>query len=178
MTPAPPVALSDLGLLPGSGRALDVACGRGAVGVWLAQQGLTVTGVDVSPVAVDAARALAVDHDVVDSARFHVVDLDEGLGVEPGAFDVVVCQRFRDPSIYRALADAVAPGGLLIVTVLSVVGHHGEPGPYRAAPGELVAALGPMVDVIVASEGSGRGPRRRTGPGRRRERPEPDLTAC
>ncbi len=155
ITPAPPVALLDPGLLPSSGRALDVACGTGAVGVWLALQGLTVTGIDGSPVAIEVAQALAREHHVADSAHFGVHDLDGGLGVGPGEFDVVVCQRFRDPTIYRALAEAVAPGGLLVVTVLSVVGHDGDPGPFRAPAGELVDVFGPLVEVVSTSEGSG-----------------------
>ncbi|HVH21860.1 MAG TPA: methyltransferase domain-containing protein, partial [Pseudonocardia sp.] len=53
-------------LLPAGGRALDVACGRGAVAVWLAGRGFTVDAVDVSPVALAAAAALAGRHRVAD----------------------------------------------------------------------------------------------------------------
>ena len=40
---------------------------------------------------------------------------------------MVVCQRFRDPRLYPQLVERLAPGGLLVVTVLSEVGD--EPGP-------------------------------------------------
>jgi len=46
-------------LLPAPGRALDVACGRGTVAVWLARRGFGVDAVDVSPVGLAAGAALA-----------------------------------------------------------------------------------------------------------------------
>jgi 2-polyprenyl-3-methyl-5-hydroxy-6-metoxy-1,4-benzoquinol methylase len=41
------------------GRALDVGCGEGADAIWLARRGWTVTGIDISEVAVRRARAAA-----------------------------------------------------------------------------------------------------------------------
>src|SRR5688500_9696836 len=41
------------------GRALDVGCGEGADGIWLAQRGWAVTAVDVSDVAIRRARTAA-----------------------------------------------------------------------------------------------------------------------
>ena len=43
------------GLAPG--RALDVGCGEGADAIWLASQGWRTTGLDVSIVALERARA-------------------------------------------------------------------------------------------------------------------------
>jgi hypothetical protein len=63
-----------------------------------------------------------------------------------------VCQRFRAPSLYAALADLVTPGGLLVVTVLSEVGDTG--GPFRAPPGELLAAFSHL-EVCHHEEGEG-----------------------
>ncbi|TQM04120.1 class I SAM-dependent methyltransferase [Pseudonocardia kunmingensis] len=141
-SPAPPDALRGReALLPAPGRALDVACGRGTVAVWLAARGFAVDAVDVSPVALDAARALADREGVGERVRWWAHDLDAGL---PGAgpYDVVVCQRFRDPARYPDLAARLAPGGLLVVTVLSQVGEG--PGQFRAPAGELRAAFGDL----------------------------------
>ena len=46
-------------LLPSTGTALAVADGEGRNGVWLAEQGLTVTSFDLSPRGVAKADALA-----------------------------------------------------------------------------------------------------------------------
>lgn len=152
--PAPPDALRGREhVLPRSGRALDVACGRGAVAVWLARRGLQVDAVDVSPVALKAAAALAQEHGVAERVWFVEHDLDEGLPDScRGPYDLIVCQRFRDPDRYPQLAAALAPGGLLVITVLSEVGAG--PGRFRARPGELRAAFGDL-EVLVHHESDG-----------------------
>jgi hypothetical protein len=80
-------------------------------------------------------------------------DLDLGLPPScPGPYDVVVCQRFRDPALYPALVRRLAPGGLLVVTVLSEV--DAAPGPFRAPAGELAAAFAGL-RVLHHREGGG-----------------------
>lgn len=163
-------------LVPGSGRALDVACGRGTVAVWLAQRGLVVDAVDAAPAGLALGARLAADAGV--TVRWVSADLERGLPLD-GPYDVVVCQRYRDPSLYPALAGVLAPGGLLVVTVLSTVGDAG--GRFRAAPGELRTAFAdPAVarglDVVVDEEGSGEATlvaRRRDG-----DRPAPVSPAA
>jgi SAM-dependent methyltransferase len=154
-SPAPPRAVpSDLiNVVPTTGRALDVACGRGGVAVWLALRGLAVDAVDVSPAGLAAGARLAGAHGVDERIRWIAHDLDDGLPAAcTGPYDVVVCQCFREPSMYGALAAALAPGGLLAVTVLSEVGS--APGPFRAAPGELRAAFSGL-EVLRDREGGG-----------------------
>jgi SAM-dependent methyltransferase len=57
------------------GRALDLACGEGQNGIWLASRGWDVTGVDYSDVAIRKATARAA-RDGID-ARFVCADLVE-----------------------------------------------------------------------------------------------------
>ncbi|MDL5158054.1 class I SAM-dependent methyltransferase [Actinomycetospora termitidis] len=148
--PGPPsVLVGREDLVPTTGRALDVACGRGTVAVWLAQRGLVVDALDAAPAGLALGRA-AADAAAV-TVHWIEADLDEGLPVT-GGYDVVVCQRFRDPALYPALAGVLAPGGLLVVTVLSVVGDAG--GRFRAEPGELRGAFADL-DVLVDEEGGG-----------------------
>jgi 2-polyprenyl-3-methyl-5-hydroxy-6-metoxy-1,4-benzoquinol methylase len=128
-------------LLPAGGRALDVACGRGGVAVWLAARGFVVDAVDVSEVALAAGAATAERHGVGERVRWWAHDLDAGLPAGcVGPYEAVVCQRFRDPALYPALSALLAPGGLLVLTVLSEVDE--EPGRFRAPRGELRAAFG------------------------------------
>lgn len=154
--PTPPDALTDridgvdrLALVPTTGRGLDVACGRGGVAVWLAARGLEVDAVDAAPAGLALGAELATRAGV--DVRWIEADLEAGLPVT-GRFDVVVCQRYRDPALYPMLAAAVAPGGLLVVSVLSEVGA-GE-GRFRAAPGELRRAFGEL-EVAVHVEAHG-----------------------
>ncbi|RZT86160.1 methyltransferase family protein [Pseudonocardia sediminis] len=182
--PMPPAAvLGREHLLRAPGRALDVACGRGAVSVWLALRGFTVDAVDVSTAGLEGGAELAGRHGVADRVRWIRADLDDGLPTEPlvadvpdatrrphaggvpgtedgrpgtedggPGYDLVVCQRFREPSLYPVLAAALRPGGLLVVTVLSEVGDSG--GRFRAGPGELLAAFGGL-DVVDHLERDG-----------------------
>lgn len=138
-------------LFPTAGRALDLACGQGAGAVWLARRGLDVWGFDISPVAVGRARDLARRSGVDDRCHFGVADLDDGLPAGPPA-DVILCHRFRDRGLDRAIGERLAPGGLLAIAVLSEVGA--APGPFRAAPGELPAAFAELTPV-AAGEGRG-----------------------
>ncbi len=55
------------------GNALDIGCGAGNYAVWLATRGFQVTGVDVSPAAIELAERLARKNGV--SCRFVAADL-------------------------------------------------------------------------------------------------------
>ena len=109
------------GLPPG--RALDLACGSGRNAVWLAQQGWSVVGADFADVALEQARALAVERGV--DVEWVEADLREW---EPPAraFDLVVVLYLQLPPeelgpIVRRAAGAAADGGTMLV-----VGHHSE----------------------------------------------------
>lgn len=153
VTPAPPrlpaVFAAYRSRFPHSGAALEIACGTGAASVWLAQRGLRVHGVDISETAIDAARRLSETTGV--TARFDTFDLDGGL--PPGdPVDVLLCHKFRAPTLYDPMMARLAPGGLLAVCVLSEVGA--EPGRFRAPAGELRSAFAGL-GVIAAGEGGG-----------------------
>lgn len=136
---------------PTRGRALDLACGQGVAGVWLARRGLDVLGLDISATAIDQARELAAQAGVEERCQFDVVDLDDGLPAGP-AIDVVMCHRFRDSRLDRCIVDRLAPAGLLAISALSVVGAGA--GRFRVQPGELTAAFA-QLEVIAAGEGDG-----------------------
>ena len=135
--------------LAGSGRYLDVACGLGEQTIWAARHGFEVVALDASDVAITALNSAAMSAGVRDRIDSRVVDLDQGLPTElTGSFALVVCQRYRDPSLYEQLVDALEPAGILVITVLSHVGLADEPGPFHALPGELVCTFRELdVDV-------------------------------
>jgi len=138
-------------LFPTSGAAVDVACGLGRTSVWLALRGLHVLGVDVSPVAIDRAKAYAARAGVAATCKFRVYDLDDGLPDGPPA-DLIVCHLFRSPGLDDQLIERLTPGGILAVACLSEVGHG--PGRFRARAGELRKAFGKL-DILASHEGGG-----------------------
>lgn len=130
---------------------LDLACGRGEGAVWLAGRGMDYRGVDISPVAIEMAGNLAAAYGLEDRCLLEVWDLDKGL--PPGEpVDVLFCHLFRDPGLYEAMVERLAPGGLLAVAVLSEV--TGQEGRFRARAGELRDAFGHL-DVLDEGEGEG-----------------------
>ncbi|MEZ5376936.1 MAG: class I SAM-dependent methyltransferase [Acidimicrobiales bacterium] len=107
------------------GRALDVGAGEGADAIWLAEQGWTVTAVDISPVALDRGRLEAERRGDTIANRITWVQLDVLSAPLPeGPFDLISLQFMhfgpeqRTPLFERCIA-AVAPGGTLLI-----VAHH------------------------------------------------------
>jgi SAM-dependent methyltransferase len=147
----PGVLAAHAEVFPTGGQALDLACGQGFGTVWMARRGLDALGLDISPVAIAQALDLAERCGVGDRCRFDVVDLDDGLPPGPPV-DVILCHKFRDRRLDRAIIGRLAPGGLLAIAVLSEVGA--APGPFRAVAGELPAAFADL-NVIAAGEGEG-----------------------
>jgi 2-polyprenyl-3-methyl-5-hydroxy-6-metoxy-1,4-benzoquinol methylase len=150
--PALPTAFAAIeDLFPIGGRALEIACGRGELSVWLAVRGMDVLGVDVSPVAVELARELADRGGLAGRCRFEVWDLDDGLPPSP-PMDLVVCHMYRESRLDHELIERVAPGGLIAIASLSEVG--GAPGRFRATPGELREVF---AELEILSDGEGDG---------------------
>jgi len=147
----PPVFADHEHLFPTSGDALELACGRGRGALWLAGRGMDYFGVDVSPVAIDLARRLVEQQDLADRCRFEVHDLDEGMPPGPPV-DLLFCYLFRDPRLDAAMVERLKPLGILATAVLSEVG--GEPGRFRAKPGELREAFSSL-EILADGEGEG-----------------------
>lgn len=98
--------------------ALAVADGEGRNGVWLARQGLRVTSVDISPVALAKAGRLAAERGVT----LETIQADVAAwSWEPDRFDVVaaIFIQFAGPelrqAIFRGIRRTVAPGGLVLL---------------------------------------------------------------
>lgn len=107
------------------GTALDVACGEGGDALWLAEQGWQVTAVDVSQVALARVATHAEERGLGDRVRLGFYDaLADPRPAGRRTFDLVTVSFLHVPlpdfpAIYRGIADAVAPGGRLLVTA-----HH------------------------------------------------------
>jgi SAM-dependent methyltransferase len=105
-------------------RALDLGCGQGRNALWLARQGHEVTGLDVSSVAIDQARALAAEAGLV--VHFRAVDLARDWQPEPDSFDLIVLSYLQLPestrrAVHTKAATALAPGGTIFL-----IAHHSD----------------------------------------------------
>jgi SAM-dependent methyltransferase len=151
-----PVLVDEIaGLTPGT--ALDVGCGEGADALWLAARGWQVTATDISTVALKRAAA----HAELQALTIEWQQADLLTEAPPAsAYDLVTAHYMHLPSalrrtLYGRLADAVSPGGTLLL-----VGHHPSdvhtsmprpdlPDMFFTAE-ELAAALDPHAwDVLV-----------------------------
>ncbi|WP_134764865.1 class I SAM-dependent methyltransferase [Nocardioides sp. 1609] len=143
------------------GTALDVGCGEGADAVWLAGRGWTVTGVDVSGVALERAAEHAHEAGVGERTSWLRADVFAGDPL-PGGFDLVSAAYVHVPpedfeAVYTALAGSVAPGGSLVV-----LAHHPddvhtglrntELSHLLFGPDAVTSLLDPAVWEVVAAE--------------------------
>ena len=105
--------LSSLPRLKAGLRICDLGCGTGLLGLLLMQRqrgGMTVTGVDIQPAAVELARKCAAENDLADRLQFVEADLKDIRRHFPtGSFDLVVCNPPYYPpnSGYMAADDAI-----------------------------------------------------------------------
>lgn len=131
------------------GRAVDLAAGECRNAVWLAERGWEVDAVDFSRVGLEKGARLAEHRGVAARVRPTVADLTTWSA--PGAFDLVLVAYLHLPepartAVFSAAAEAVAPGGTLLV-----IGHdlanldRGFGGPQDPAVLTTADALVPLL---------------------------------
>lgn len=103
------------------GTALDLGCGQGRNSLWLASRGFEVTGLDLSPVAIEQATAVAAELEL--NVSFESVDLTT-WDPSDRIWDLVVLTYLhlsnkRRPVVHDAARRAVAAGGRVVV-----IAHH------------------------------------------------------
>ncbi|KRE91069.1 class I SAM-dependent methyltransferase [Arthrobacter sp. Soil764] len=129
--PNPQLVREAGGLRPG--KALELGCGEGADAIWLAQQGWSVTAVDVSAVALERAHSHELAELARESVRASSGDIGSRIAWQQAdltqwkpdtSYDLVTSQFLHSQELdwrvpLRTAAAAVKPGGTLLV-----VGHH------------------------------------------------------
>ncbi len=135
--PSPPL-LAEVKQRPLTGPVLVIGCGRGHDVAALADLGFDVTGLDIAPSAVAAARATYPQH----AARFVRGDLFHLPAELKGAFDHVVehtCLSGMPPELRPRYAEGVRAalrpgGGICGVWYIKPDLDPGESGPPFALP--------------------------------------------
>jgi 2-polyprenyl-3-methyl-5-hydroxy-6-metoxy-1,4-benzoquinol methylase len=103
-------------------KTLVVGDGEGRNGVWLATQGLDVLSIDLSPVGLEKAQALASQHQVQIQTR--CADLTTWDWVE-NTYDLVVsiyvhfAPEVRQ-QIHRSMLKTLKPGGLIVLEAFNL----------------------------------------------------------
>jgi 2-polyprenyl-6-hydroxyphenyl methylase / 3-demethylubiquinone-9 3-methyltransferase len=103
-------------------RVLDVGCGGGLLAESLARAGAQVTGIDLAPGMIEAARLHAAESGL--GIDYRVSAAETLAGEAPGTYDVVTCMEMLEhvpapAATVVALARLVRPGGAVFVSTLN-----------------------------------------------------------
>lgn len=109
-----------LGCVQESGpRVLELGCGNGGTAIALAERGLQVTGIDLSPVRIDAARKEAIRLGLAERTVFIEGDLNL-MPLPASSYDCVVAHDalhhiLELGNLLDRVRGALVPGGRLVV---------------------------------------------------------------
>jgi SAM-dependent methyltransferase len=145
------------------GKALDIAAGEGRNALWLASRGWQATAVDFSAVALERAASLAKQRLGDDARNLLTLEADVETWVPPArSYDLVLVVYLHLPAVQRravmsAAAEAVAPGGTLLVVghdLANLLSGHGGPQDPAVlySPADIVAEIEPAQLTVVRAE--------------------------
>ena len=131
-------------------RTLEIGCGTGTNAIYLAQHGFEVVGVDISPLAVEKARAKANGR-----CRFETLDfLTETAPGGPFRFVVdrgvfhVFDEDDERATFAENVAAALAIDGVWLSLIGSTEGPPREQGPPRRSAREIMNAIEPSLEIL------------------------------
>jgi SAM-dependent methyltransferase len=133
--------------------ALEIGAGTGTNAIWMAERGFDVLGVDVSPLAVERARAKMEGR----ALRCRFAALDFLAATPPGGpfqfvFDRGCFHVFDEPDERQRFAARVAatlaPGGLWLSLIGSTEGSPREVGPPRRSAVEVALVIEPALEIV------------------------------
>jgi len=114
------------------GDVLDVGCGEAAVSLYLAERGVTTVGLDLSPTAIDLARAEAAKRGLA-NASFEVADISAFSGYDGRFGTIVDSTLFHSIPVearegyQQSIVRAAAPGASYFVLVFDRAGLPNGP---------------------------------------------------
>jgi len=152
----------------GGTRALDLGCGEGADAIWLAEQGWTVVAVDVSGTALSRARTAATSRGLAEHIDFQQHELTRSFPA--GLFDLVSAHFLHSTvemdrtALLRRAADAVAPGGALLIVDHAAAPPWAEKMAHHEFPAAEAVVDGLRLDPAEWSHRISRVQRQASGP--------------
>ena len=144
---------------------LDLACGDGRNGIFLAQKGLRVTCCDVSQRALDRVRRAASKYGVEIELRQKDLEAEQGDPLPVDFYGGIVVFRYLHRPLIPSLKKALKNGGVLIFETFTIEQpRFGKPHnpDYLLRPGELLTWFGDW-QLIHYFEGIRHDPKRAVG---------------
>jgi len=133
-------------------RVLDVGCGTGTNARWLAERGFEVHGVDLSPRAIEMAKAkcdaagLRIPFTALDFLHDDVPGGPFDLVFDRGVFHVF--DEADDRARFAAqVTRCLAPGGHWVSLIGSTEGPPREEGPPRRSARDIAQAIEPVLEI-------------------------------
>jgi SAM-dependent methyltransferase len=114
------------------GDVLDVGCGEAAISLHLAEQGYTTVGLDLSPTAIELAKAEAAKRGLA-NASFEVADISAFTGYDGRFGTIVDSTLFHSIPVearegyQQSIVRAAAPGASYFVLVFDKAGMPDGP---------------------------------------------------
>jgi len=130
-------------------QVLDVGTGRGRFGLYMAEQGCRVIGVDINPEMLEIAREAAQQRGVSERFELRTSGAEDLTEFSTATFDLVMCMELFDhlPDLDRALVSmrrTLKPGGCFLFTYVASESIYGFSGNVyrwlhaRLAPGRTM----------------------------------------
>jgi SAM-dependent methyltransferase len=114
------------------GDVLDVGCGEAAISLYLAERGYTTVGLDMSPTAIELAKAEAAKRGLT-NATFEVADISAFTGYDGRFGTIVDSTLFHSIPVearegyQQSIVRAAAPGASYFVLVFDRAGMPDGP---------------------------------------------------
>jgi SAM-dependent methyltransferase len=147
------VLLENKHLLPGTGVALDVACGAGSNALFLAQHGLDVHAWDISTIAISKLEIINQELKLgIDCQQRDIV----AEPPEPDSFDIITVSKFLDRKLIPHLINALKENGLVFYQTF-IQDKRDDTGPstlaYRLESNELLQLFSQLKLIVYREEG-------------------------
>jgi SAM-dependent methyltransferase len=156
------------------GPAIDLACGTGRHTLLLAERHQPITAVDRSPIALEIleerglAKGLAVSHGnssgpiapSLTGTTLICADLEASF-LQKDSFTLVVCINYLQRTLFRQMARALLPGGMLLMETYTTAQLAFANGPrsleHLLNPGELRLAFSSLEVLFYRELRAGQG---------------------
>lgn len=151
-----------LGMECAGKRLLEYGCGPGGVSLSLAAAGVQTTGIDISGVAIEKARAAAAERNI-GHASYEVMDAEK-LAYEDSRYDMIcgtsILHHLSLERAFDEIARVLAPGGFALF--IEPLGHNPLINLYRKrTPALRTSDEHPLVMGDVKKRRGGFSPRSR-----------------